>query len=290
MKKLLLMSFMFVSVTAFSQTNLLSESFDDITTLPVSGWTETNQSIAGGSVPGWFQGNASVFTAYAGAGYIGANFNNTTAANTISNWLMSPVVSLQNGDIITFYSRSGGTYADRLQVILSTTGAASVAPSGGPSDLGSFTTELLDINPTLIATGYPITWTQYTVTLSGLASATDCKIALRYFVTDGGPAGTNSNYIGVDSFSVDRPLISASFTALNLKMYPNPATNNVTITSPDTKILKTEIIDLNGRVILSQTYSNLQDVNINITALQTGIYSLNIVTENGNGFTKLIKE
>lgn len=38
--------------------------------------------------------------------YIGANFNNTTGANTISNWLVTPNVTIKNGDAITLYTRA----------------------------------------------------------------------------------------------------------------------------------------------------------------------------------------
>ncbi|MBE2235907.1 MAG: choice-of-anchor J domain-containing protein, partial [Anaerolinea sp.] len=47
--------------------------------------------------------------------------------------------------------------------------------------------------------GYPQSWTQYTVTLSGLPANASGRLAFRYFVTDGGPSGNNSNYIGIDT-------------------------------------------------------------------------------------------
>ena len=47
--------------------------------------------------------------------------------------------------------------------------------------------------------GYPNVWTQYTVTISGVPTATTGRFALRYFVENGGPSGANSNYIGIDT-------------------------------------------------------------------------------------------
>ncbi len=58
---------------------------------------------------------------------------------------------------------------------------------------------LLEVNPTLAAGGYPEVWTQYTATLSGIPGGATGRIAWRYFVTDGGPSGANSNYIGIDT-------------------------------------------------------------------------------------------
>jgi hypothetical protein len=37
--------------------------------------------------------------------------------------------------------------------------------------------------------------------LSGIGSPTEGRLAFRYFVENGGPSGTNSNYIGIDSVS-----------------------------------------------------------------------------------------
>ena len=39
-----------------------------------------------------------------------------------------------------------------------------------------------------------------TVTVSGLAGPTQGRLAFRYFVTNGGPTGLNSNYFGIDTF------------------------------------------------------------------------------------------
>ena len=68
------------------------------------------------------------------------------------------------------------------------------------TDVGDFTTLLLDINPTYTVGGYPEVWTQQTVTVTGVPAATLGRLAFRYFVENGGPTGANSNYIGIDDF------------------------------------------------------------------------------------------
>lgn len=295
MKKILLLSLLLTSgLTALNaQTNLISEGFDDITTL--SGWTQTNQSSTTGTNPNWFQGNnignSGPFDSYSGAAdsYVACNYN-SVGTGDISNWLITPTLSLQNGDIISFYTRtvSSPAYPDRLQILLSTTGNSTTIPSGGPTDVGSFTTTLIDINPSLTASGYPSTWTLYTATISGLSSATDCKIAFRYYVTDGGPSGTNSDYIGVDSFSVDRPLSTENFFTQNFKVYPNPATNFIQLESSSSSIEKFELIDINGRIVSSQN-TNAMAIHIDITDLQSGMYLLNVYTESEKSQTKILK-
>ena len=149
-----------------------------------------------------------MFPAQSGAAtsYIGANFNNTTDTNTISNWLLTPPVTLQNGATMTFYTRTVDvpTFPDRLQVRMSTNGASSNVGTTA-TDVGDFTTLLLDINPTYTTTGYPNVWTQFTVTVSGVPSPTTGRLAFRYFVENGGPNGANSDYIGIDTFVFNGP-------------------------------------------------------------------------------------
>jgi hypothetical protein len=180
------------------------ENFDNISTLPSSGWFMRNNSAPVGTT-GWFQGSTSIFPAHTGApaSYIAANFNNTTGTNTISNWLLAPNRTLISGDVIKFWTRtpSGSAFPDRLEVRLSANGASTDVGTTATS-VGDFTTLLLSINANLEVGGYPGSWTEFTIILSGLpAGGVNGRIAFRYFVTGGGPTGDNSNYIGIDSFS-----------------------------------------------------------------------------------------
>lgn len=189
-----------------------SENFDDITTLAGNGWVLQNNSSPVGALS-WFQGTPTTatptpgpFNSYNGAvnSYIAANFNSTGSTGTISNWLITPIRTFKNGDVFTFYTRkptiiSGMTdYPDRLEVRLSTNGASTNVGVAG-TGTGDFTTLLLSINPTLVANVYPQTWTQYTITISGLPAPTSGRIAFRYFVTGAGSLGSNSDYIGIDA-------------------------------------------------------------------------------------------
>jgi subtilisin-like proprotein convertase family protein len=181
--------------------NLINEGFATInTTLPPTGWAMKNFSTPIGATPDWDLGNQSFFNANSGAtdSYIAAGYRNIDGAGIISNWLFTPSVTLKNGDQFSFYTRSHGDYPDRLQVRLSTSG---VSTNVGASDIstGDFSTLLLDINPTYVLSGYPTNWTKYSITISGMpAAGISGRLALRYFVEDGGPTGNNSDYIGID--------------------------------------------------------------------------------------------
>jgi hypothetical protein len=152
-----------------------------------------NDSPAGpGTNPNWnVRNDTIVFPAYTGSSFAYANYNATTGANTISLWLMSPQVTIANGATISFYTRTLTTpfYPDRLSLKFNTTG--SVLPA-------DFTNVLLTINSGLTTTGYPTTWTQYTATISGVTGSVTGRYAFHYNVTNGGPAGANSDFIGID--------------------------------------------------------------------------------------------
>lgn len=181
-----------------SCTPILNEGFDDITNLP--GWAMINHSEPLG-VADWFQGTDTVFPAFDGSptAYIAANFNCTSGVGTISNWLLTPVLSLRNGNTLTFYTRTMAmsAFPDRLQVRMSINGTSTNVGTGA-FDVGDFFSLLLDINPTYTMGGYPETWTQFTVNISGVPFAVAGRLAFRYFVENGGINGTRSNYIGID--------------------------------------------------------------------------------------------
>ncbi|RZJ66461.1 MAG: T9SS type A sorting domain-containing protein [Flavobacterium sp.] len=299
MKKILLtFSLLVAAVTANAQTNLLTENFDalgDPVTLP-TGWTQTNQSAPTGTL-GWFRGGAgTTFAGYNGGqtGYAGANFNSTTGTGVISTWLMSPVLNLMNGDVISFYTRTatGSIYADNLELRVSTNGAASVNPAG-PTGLGDYTTLGVTVNTVFpTASGYPQVWTQYTYTVAGLSAPTDARFAFRYTVpTSAGPSGNNSNFIGVDAVSVDRPTAGASdFFKSNISMYPNPAREmlNLSVTN-GSAIQNVQISDLNGRIVKSVDFASMSDIQLVTSDLAVGAYTISVKTEDGSGVSKFLK-
>lgn len=303
MKKILL-SLLFIPIFGIAQ-NQYSFGFDSA--LNTAGYQTTNQSTAATTAL-WNKstyttplaspifGSGTVNTAPSGqAGgtnsFAIVNFNSTTGANTISNWLISPDITVQNGDIVSFYTRKGtdGTtdYPDRLELRMSTA-ATTILPTGGAAGLGSFTVLGVSVNPTLVAGFvYPKVWTQYTYTVSGLAGPTAVKFAFRYFVTNGGPAGDNSDIIGIDTFSVDRTLSTTDFFKNNFSIYPNPANNVVTVSKNNTaEISSINITDINGRIV-KEVVNGL--TTINVSDLNTGVYFLKVISNEGVGTTKLIK-
>ena len=161
----------------------------------------------------WFQGNPGVFNAFNGAtnSYAGANYQVVTSVNNIDSWLVLPDMTVFTGDILSFYCRtvSPSSFPDSVTVSYNASGGTTPESSGWV-DLGKFKCDEA--------------WTlkSFVAPADGFAA----RFAIRYKVVDGGPAGDNSDYIGIDALNVEGqgllPVELSSFvSAVNL--------NNVTL-------------------------------------------------------------
>ena len=306
--------FLLLPLIGISQ-NQYSFGFEGTTAAMISsGWQVTNQSspVYTGA-PTWSIPASAPTTTFAGGAQAGTatsfsliNFtstgtSSTAGSGTISNWLISPIVNVQNGDVVTFYTRLGrnvaaggsASFADNLELRMSTNGAFTTNPSGGAAGLGDFTNLLVEVNPSLDLTSYPITWTQYSYTVAGLTGPSDVKFAFRYFVTDGGPAGANSDIIGIDSFSVDRPTAAnQDFFSSNFSLSPNPVKDIFTVNAKNNiAVQNIKVVDINGRIVNELNNINSSDaMQVNIGELNAGVYFVKVQTELGVGTSKIIKK
>lgn len=198
-------AFLFLGgLAAAEAANQVTDGDFEIVTFPPTGWIVRNQSTSiGTNATCW--NRTTTLPPHGGTASAVANFNCTTGTDTISGWLIAPhLVALQNGNQLSFWTITAGSFPDRMQVRLCLDGAPDSCGAAGSTgttdaDVGSFTALLLDINPTLINGVYPTVFTQFTVTLSGLPAGPNAgRIAFRYFVTNGGPSGANSNRIQLD--------------------------------------------------------------------------------------------
>lgn len=193
-----------------AQVASLSEGFANTDALIAGGgWFNVNNSTTIGSNPTWTKPDGvdpPPFPAHVGGetDFASANFQATTGSGTISLWLITPQLNFTaSATTLTFYTRTQTTpqgatpLPDRMEVRLSTAGD-SIDVGTSDTSVGVFSDLRLSINPTLAGGGYPEEWSQYTVDIP--AQAGNGRLAFRYFVTDGGPLGENSNFIGVDTF------------------------------------------------------------------------------------------
>ncbi|WP_415370920.1 choice-of-anchor J domain-containing protein [Patiriisocius sp. Uisw_047] len=86
----------------------------------------------------------------------------------------------------------------------------------------------------------------------------------------------------------DRLLGSKDVLASSISMYPNPASDLVTIVSPNAAISLVEVRDLRGRLILTNTIASQQVTSLNITSLDNAVYLVTITTDSGTSTSRLI--
>jgi hypothetical protein len=102
---------------------------------------------------------------------------------------------------------------------------------------------------------------------------------VKYNITDpsGNKAKTTQRLISVEEFSSLAELQAIS----NVAIYPNPNNGLFNITTKNnTHIKQVKVMDVLGKVILNNTY-NAQDVAIDLTTMNKGLYMVMIEDENG---------
>lgn len=197
-----------------NKTSRVNEGFEDITQLAGRGWLMANVSAPiGVMAAGWFQpdplGNPGLFYAFDGelTHYLAANFNSTAGGNgTISVWAASPLVPLGARTTVSFYTRvmaliaGGMRYPDRVELRACTTPPCSLPQTAAGVD--AYNTVVGTVNPNL-GNDYPDVWTELRFAdITNIPKSGSARFALRYFVTGAGPNGTNSDYIGIDRFTI----------------------------------------------------------------------------------------
>jgi len=298
MKKILLSLFAVAMISAAQSQVLLYQGFDDVSGM--SGWTIENHSNPVGATS-WQQGDPELFGSASVAGpensFANALYTSTGDNGTISDWMVSPTVNISNGDSVRFYALSFNStaYPDRLEIRLSTDGDASTMPSD-ETGVGSFTTLLYSINPDLDNTTFPSVvngdlWTWYSIPVTGVGSDVPSRVAFRYFVTGAGAAGVNSTQVGVDEFYVVGPegfdSVEEVASVATVRVYPNPASNDITVQVSQKITGQLSILDMSGRVVKSlNTTSSLDRFNMNVSDLADGVYTLQVTEKSGQVYNQ----
>jgi len=204
------------------------EEFDTAQSAYNRGWRFINRSDVIGrrnwQNPDGLSGVPFLSWSGTGNGYLWADYQSTaSAAGTISNWAVSPELTMQNGDKIVFYTRTqlyffnndSTDFVNRMQVRLNKTTSLNC---GDGTDPGDFTVPLIDINPFYYEflknafnnpanplyqqarQAYPHVWTRFEATVIGLDGPTKGRFAFRYFTEEAGNNGRGSS-IGIDAVS-----------------------------------------------------------------------------------------
>lgn len=253
------------------------ESFNTLT-FPPSGWTAINRD--NGVLTAWFRGTSSApFLPYEGVAFAANNFQRANG-NYIDDYLISPTISAVGVpgviDSLVFMARSVGyppptqNYADSLMVLVSTTG----------SDTSAFTIQLdyMEVPK--------FTWTRFAYGLNGVVPpGSNINIAFRYLHFNGGPTGSNSDFVGIDAVQIRRmastsvsSITSTPGTPLLHPNYPNPFNplTTITYTVPLASRVTITVYNILGesiaRVVDGEHAAGTHSVVFDGSALSSGVY------------------
>lgn len=102
--------------------------------------------------------------------------------------------------------------------------------------------------------------------------------------------GNDADSLSVDDFAVTGTLgvnevLSSSFTT-----FPNPANDIISLTnSNNVSVENISISDINGRTIKTINFNNVEQVQLNVSDLNSGVYFMNINTTAGKAVKKFVK-
>ena len=302
MKKTLLLGLALLGVNAtnFAQTTLFEDSFETYTDFAITGvgsWTLVDSDLLPtygvtlSSVPVTFANSGSpmayiVMNSTTTMPALGANWAGHTGAkcmaamasipagSTTSNndFLVSPQIQLgTTGNVLKFWAKAiSATYPEKFKVGVSTTGTA-------PANF-TFITPVAGVTPTT-------TWVEYTYNL-------DTYQGQNVYLTIN-CVSVDAFALLIDDFKVTTTSVAStqSFFANNFSIYPNP-TNNVLNLSVKNGLAINEIsiVDINGRTVKSINNAFDSEMEINVSDLTSGVYMLNVNTDEGIATSKFVKK
>ncbi|MDB9801237.1 T9SS type A sorting domain-containing protein, partial [Flavobacteriaceae bacterium] len=88
----------------------------------------------------------------------------------------------------------------------------------------------------------------------------------------------------------NRSLANQDALASSIAMYPNPASDVVTIASPTAAITMVAVRDIRGRLILNKAVTSQNVTTINVASLDSALYLVTITTDSGSITSRLIIE
>jgi hypothetical protein len=202
--------------------------------------------------------------AHSGTGFAAYPYNvdGLTAAD---DWLFTKCIYLLAGNSyqLKFYYRALlNIYPEAMNVNIGQTNSA----------IG-MTTQLVDLT-SITDTTYPVSNTLFAVPISGA-----------YYVGFHCKSAANMDYLLLDDISIDLVTNVAENKVPEISIYPNPATNMVTVNSSE-KISHLKVLDVLGNVVYEED-AGQNTVQLNTSDYSKGIYFVVVNTEKQNFTRKL---
>ena len=238
-----------------------------------------------------------------------------TGAGAGTGWVVGNLIKQTATDASPSFAYAIGDATNYTPISLTFTGNNTAASTGSitatttAGDHPQLETSGLDSNITVnrtwnLSNNGVSGFTNYTVNLNYSTAETDAAATPANFVirkyegsvwsepsTLGTPTDTSASafgIIGFGDFAVGQivPLGTSNFELENVKIFPNPATNNfVTISSAILEDINVAVFDVLGKQISSQ---KLQNNRLDVSGLKSGIYVLKISQNEKTTTEKLV--
>ncbi|MEO8762340.1 MAG: T9SS type A sorting domain-containing protein, partial [Bacteroidia bacterium] len=267
-----------VQIAAATYNTAISEGFET-TTVPGTDWSVSNSATS----------NWMLTSAAAATGLKSLMINNLTNSTNNVSTIVGPTFNLSaiNSPVLSFdmsYKQITTTNTDKLQVLVST--------DCGGNWLPKWTRSGTALQPASVIgqSASPFTpsaaeFTTYTVNISSAALSTNAMF--KWVFTAGASSVGNNIYLDniniYDATSLGIKNINEDKT---FSIYPNPTNASFTIET-NTSVKQTlQIVDVNGRIVLTQTINGTSTINTG--NLAEGVYNASLMGDEGIINKKLV--
>ncbi len=201
----------------------------------------------------------------------------TPAAVAANNWMFSRGINLVANELVTV------TYYIRNYQSATTATGSYQLTVGNASTVGAQTT-ILATETGLTTVGFVQKTYTFTPTLDGVY----------YFgLRNNSPlnaTASSTHALLIDKFEVTQTLSVNEFLNSKFSVSPNPANDFISVSNSDNILVSgISITDLNGRVVKQNSYSNVSDIQVNVSDLASGMYMMNITSDKGSVTKKIVK-
>jgi len=204
--------------------------------------------------------------------------------------LSSPFVTFDVAYAYTQYSAAvfgvDTVFADTLEVLISTDCGEtyeSIYKKGG-EDLLTYATPVTD--PLNFDAQFVVPedgdWRKETIDLSPWATSEHAVVKFSLTSALGGLTLLDNIAFVNEATATTELSVSA-----DISVYPNPATDQVTVTTGQAIIKEVTIVDMAGRVLIHQK-ADAPNASLNATGLSSGTYLLLVETDKGKGIQRLV--
>lgn len=262
--------------TIFMPTNLPYSMGFNTTLLPFIGWFSSELPAVA-----WFLNQAAVgpLTHEGTAALVSLSSTTATSNSTV----ISRGLNLIGGQPVTI-----SFFLNNFRQVGNTTSTASYEIRFGNAQTNVGQTNLIATETNLTTTGFEQKTYSFTPATAGVYFISFKNISAQN-TSVGSPAPQHA--IIIDNLQVTQALSNNEFKTSRLSIYPNPATDLLNIkTDGSNAINAIQIVDLNGRQIVTKTFDNVADAQIDVNDLSAGMYLINITSGDQTVTKKFLKQ